>query len=81
MFVLIYNQNKNKHSYEVMRVKQLIAKYSKQELTILLLFVLIVIWLFSILSITESDVEETEVYVEEQTSIELVFTPFDEFEQ
>lgn len=61
-------------------MKQILAKYSKQELTILFLFVLIVIWLFSILSVAESDVKETQSQVEEQTSVELVFNTLEEFE-
>ena len=79
MFVLVYNRDKNKHSYEVISLKQLLLKYSKQELTMLGLFVLIVIWLFMIVSFDEPMIEETHIQEKEELSVDLVFHDGDEF--
>jgi len=61
-------------------LKQFLAKYSKQELTMLVLFVLMIIWLFSILSTTELNIEESQSLVEEETSLELVLNTLNEYE-
>ncbi|HHY22196.1 MAG TPA: hypothetical protein GX525_10060 [Bacilli bacterium] len=61
-------------------MKQFLAKYSKQELTMLVLFVLMIIWLFSILSTTELNIEESQSLVEEETSLELVLNTLNEYE-
>lgn len=46
----------------------------------LVLFVLMIIWLFSILSTTELNIEESQSLVEEETSLELVLNTLNEYE-